>query len=215
VKLSVADQGVGIAPADLPKVFDPYDTTKREGRGLGLAVCYSIIRNHGGHITAASASGAGATFTVYLPASDRPVAAAQHSDEHHVRGSGRVLVMDDEEMVRMVTMEILRELGYEVESAREGGEAVERYLAASKSGRPFDAVILDLTIAGGMGGKETIGKLKAFDPAVKAIVSSGYSNDPIMANFRDHGFQDVIVKPYKSVDLSRVLHDLIHGAGDR
>jgi PAS domain S-box-containing protein len=212
VTLSVADRGKGIAPDDLPKIFDPYYTTKREGTGLGLAVCYSIVRNHGGHITVESAPGAGAVFTVYLPASDSSAATAHRAEEPHMRGSGRVLVMDDEEMIRMVTGEILTELGYEVEFAREGGEAVERYRAAKASGRPFDAVILDLTIAGGMGGRETIEKLRAEDPGVKAIVSSGYSNDPIMAHFRDYGFRDVIVKPYKSVDLSRKLHALVHGA---
>jgi PAS domain S-box-containing protein len=209
VKLSVSDQGAGITPEILPKVFDPYYTTKPGGSGLGLAVCYSIIRNHGGLITVGSEPGAGATFTVYLPASDRPAAAVQQTDDRHVRGSGRILVMDDEEMIRLVTGEILTELGYEVEFAREGGEAVERYRAARESGRPFDAVIMDLTIAGGMGGKDAIRKLLEYDPAVKAIVSSGYSNDPVMANYRDHGFRDVIVKPYKTIDLSRVLHALM------
>jgi CheY-like chemotaxis protein len=139
----------------------------------------------------------------------------QQADDRHVRGSGRVLVMDDEEMVRLVTGEILTELGYEVEFAREGGAAVERYRAARESGQPFDVVIMDLTIAGGMGGKDAIRKLLEYDPAAKAIVSSGYSNDPIMANFREHGFRDVIVKPYKTIDLSRVLHALIHGAAGR
>ena len=215
VKLTVTDHGVGIPQEHLAKVFDPYFTTKDKGTGLGLAVSYSIIRNHGGHILVESESGVGTTFTVYLPASDRNAADAQHAQDHLVRGSGRVLVMDDEEMVRLVTGEILGALGYEVEFACDGGEAIERYRNAKERGQPFDAVIMDLTIAGGMGGKDTIRKLLEYDPDAKAIVSSGYSNDPIMANFREHGFRDVIVKPYKTIDLSRVLHAMIHGAGGR
>ncbi len=213
VKLTIADEGIGIAPEHLSKIFDPYFTTKEKGSGLGLAVGYSIIRNHGGHILVESTPGRGTTFTVYLPASERTDVPAEHAQDVHIRGSGRVLFMDDEEMIRQVTGEILGALGYEVEFAREGGEAIERYRKARESGLPFDVVILDLTIAGGMGGKETIQKLRAYDPAVKAMVTSGYSNDPLMANFRDHGFRDVIVKPYKSVELSRKLHALMTGGG--
>jgi PAS domain S-box-containing protein len=209
VKLTVTDQGVGIPQEHLAKVFDPYFTTKEKGTGLGLAVSYSIIRNHGGHILVESEPGVRTTFTVYLPASDRTAADVQHAQDDLVRGSGRVLVMDDEEMVRLVTGEILGALGYEAEFACDGGEAIERYRNAKECGQPFDVVIMDLTIAGGMGGKDAIRKLLEYDPDVKAIVSSGYSNDPIMASFRDHGFSDVIVKPYKTVDLSRKLHALM------
>jgi PAS domain S-box-containing protein len=209
VKLTVTDHGVGIPREHLAKIFDPYFTTKEKGTGLGLAVSYSIIRNHGGHILVESEPGGGSTFTVYLPASDRTAADVQHAQDHLVRGSGRVLVMDDEEMVRRVTGEILGALGYEVDFARDGGEAIERYRNAKEGGQPFDVVLMDLTIAGGMGGKDAIRKLLEYDPAVKAIVSSGYSNDPVMANFRDHGFRDVIIKPYKAIDLSRVLHALM------
>jgi PAS domain S-box-containing protein len=209
VKLTVTDHGIGIPQEHLAKIFDPYFTTKEKGSGLGLAVSYSIIRNHGGHILVKSEPGVGTTFTVYLPASDRTAADVQHAQDHLVRGSGRVLVMDDEEMVRLVTGEILGELGYEAAFARDGGEAIECYRNAKESGQPFDAVIMDLTIAGGMGGKDAIRKLLEYDPAAKAIVSSGYSNDPVMANFRKHGFRDVIVKPYKTIDLSRVLHALM------
>jgi PAS domain S-box-containing protein len=215
VKLTVTDHGVGIPQEHLAKVFDPYFTTKEKGTGLGLAVSYSIIRNHGGHILVESEPGVRTMFTVYLPASDKTAADVQHAQDHLVRGSGRVLVMDDEEMVRLVTGEILGALGYEAEFARDGGEAIERYRNAKKCGQPFDVVIMDLTIAGGMGGKDAIRKLLEYDPDVKAIVFSGYSNDPIMANFREHGFRDVIVKPYKTIDLSRVLHALIDGAAGR
>jgi PAS domain S-box-containing protein len=215
VKITVTDHGVGIPQEHLAKVFDPYFTTKEKGTGLGLAVSYSIIRNHGGHILVESEPGVRTTFTVYLPASDRNAVDVQHAQDDLIRGSGRVLVMDDEEMVRLVTGEILGALGYEAEFACDGGEAIERYRNAKERGQPFDVVIMDLTIAGGMGGKDAIRKLLEYDPDVKAIVSSGYSNDPIMANFREHGFRDVIVKPYKTIDLSRVLHTLIHGAAGR
>ena len=212
VKLMVTDHGIGIPQEHLAKVFDPYFTTKEKGTGLGLAVSYSIIRNHGGHILVESEPGVGTTFTAYLPASDRTAADVQRAQDHLVRGSGRVLVMDDEEMVRQVTGELLEALGYEAAFASDGQEAIECYRKAKESGRPFDVVIMDLTIAGGMGGKDAIRKLLEYDPAAKAVVSSGYSNDPIMANFRAHGFRDVIVKPYKTIDLSRVLHGLMSAA---
>ncbi|MHB8843941.1 MAG: PAS domain S-box protein [Nitrospirota bacterium] len=213
VRIAIADQGSGIPAEHLPKIFDPYYTTKPSGSGLGLAVCYSIVKNHGGHIAVESPPGKGATFTVYLPACDKKDVPEQPALDVHLRGNGRVLVMDDDEMIRMVTGEVLLELGYEPEYACNGGEAIERYRQARESGRPFAIVIMDLTIVGGMGGKETIGKLREYDPGVKAIVSSGYANDPIMADFRDHGFSDVIVKPYKTVDLSKKLHALMAGSG--
>ena len=211
VKLTFADEGVGIQPEHLPRIFDPYFTTKEGGSGLGLAVSYSIIRNHGGHIRVESAPGRGTTATVYLPASTRTVDARPTDPDELVRGSGRVLFMDDEEMIRMVSGEILGTLGYEVEFAKEGREAVALYRQAREQGRPFDVVIMDLTIAGGMGGKEAIRLLREYDPGVKAIVSSGYSNDPIMARFQDHGFLDVIIKPYKSSELSAKLHRILTG----
>ncbi len=209
VKLTIADQGIGIPPDQLPKIFDPYYTTKKTGSGLGLAVIYSIIRNHGGCILVESRPGTGTIFTVYLPASATTAADALPAEEQHLTGSGRILFMDDEEMIRHVAGEILGTLGYDVEFACEGAEAIERYRKAREEGRPFDAVIMDLTISGGMGGKDTIGKLREYDPGVKAIVSSGYSNDPVMARYGDYGFKDVIAKPYKTAELSRKLHALI------
>ena len=213
VKLTITDQGIGIHPDQLPKIFDPYFTTKEKGSGLGLSVSYSIIKNHGGCILVESQPGTGTTVTVYLPASGKAAAEALSAEEQHITGSGRILFMDDEEMIRHVAGEILGVLGYDVEFAREGAEAIERYRTAREEGRPFDAVVMDLTISGGMGGKDAIGKLREYDPGVKAIVSSGYSNDPVMARYGDYGFKDVIVKPYKSAELSRKLHALVSGGG--
>jgi CheY-like chemotaxis protein len=213
IAVSIRDSGVGIAPQYVKKIFDPYFTTKEKGSGLGLSVSYSIIKNHGGCILVESQPGTGTTVTVYLPASGKAAAEALSAEEQHITGSGRILFMDDEEMIRHVAGEILGVLGYDVEFAREGAEAIERYRTAREEGRPFDAVVMDLTISGGMGGKDAIGKLREYDPGVKAIVSSGYSNDPVMARYGDYGFKDVIVKPYKSAELSRKLHALVSGGG--
>jgi PAS domain S-box-containing protein len=205
VAISVADQGAGIAPDHLALIFDPYFTTKEEGSGLGLAVCYSIVKNHGGTITVRSEPGRGAVFTVYLPASEAALPPAGHVRSGIVRGRGRVLVMDDEELVRNAAGAILTELGFEAAFARDGREAVDEYRRAYQEGAPYDVLIMDLTVPGGMGGRDALNELLAFDPQTKAIVSSGYHEDPIMANYRDHGFRDVIAKPYTATELSRTL----------
>jgi len=205
VAIAVSDRGGGIPAEHRSRIFDPYFTTKQEGSGLGLAVSYSIVKSHGGTITVDSEPGNGAVFTVYLPATDRPAAAACAAEPAMVRGSGRVLVMDDEDMVRDVAGAILAELGYEVGFARDGEEAVAVYLQAQKDGRPYDAVIMDLTVPGGMNGRDATRELLARDPAARVIVSSGYHQDPIMAHFRDHGFRDCIAKPYDVSVLSRTL----------
>jgi two-component system cell cycle sensor histidine kinase/response regulator CckA len=205
VTIAVLDKGAGIPEEHRSRVFDPYFTTKQEGSGLGLAVCYSIVLNHGGVITVDSKPGDGSLFTVYLPATDRAVVMQPETGPELVAGSGRVLVMDDEEMVRSVAGEIIRALGYEVVTARDGREAVELYRRSMQEGRPFDVLIVDLTIPGGMGGRDAIRELIAIDPNVRAIVSSGYHDDPIMANYREYGFRDVIAKPYDAATLSKAL----------
>lgn len=205
VKISIKDEGTGIPEDHIGKIFDPYFTTKPSGTGLGLSTSYSIVKNHNGYITVESRPGSGTTFFIYLPAS-REKALHRSRTEGAVPGKGRVLLMDDEEIVRTVAGIMLRDLGYDAEFARDGREAIETYKRAKASDRPFDAVIIDLTIPGGMGGKETIQKLTVLDPAVKAIVSSGYSNDPIMAEFKRYGFRGVVEKPYTLEELSQVLH---------
>jgi len=205
VKITLADQGTGIPDEYLRMIFDPYFTTKQNGSGLGLAVTYSIIKNHGGYIDVESKAGSGTAFTIYLPASDKPIENTKTEEEWRVAGKGKVLLMDDEEMVRDVGREMLKELGYVVGAVRNGSEAIDAYTAAKEAGDPFDAVVLDLTIPGGMGGKEAIKILREIDPSVVAIVSSGYSNDPVMANFGEYGFNAVVTKPYKVAELSQAM----------
>lgn len=211
VKIAITDTGVGIPRENLIRIFDPYFTTKEEGSGLGLATVYSIIKNHGGYITAESEIGAGTTFYIYLPASQKEVVSKKVAEEGPLHGKGNILVMDDEDVVRAVADAILTELGYDVEFAKDGNRAIELYKKAKDSGTPFDAVILDLTIPGGMGGKEVIKKLVEIDPDVKAIVSSGYSSDPIMSDFIKYGFKAVMAKPYRVAELSRIVHKVVTG----
>jgi CheY-like chemotaxis protein len=208
VKIQVKDQGSGISAEYLKKIFDPYFTTKHKGNGLGLAITHSIIRKHGGHIELTSTPGVGTTFNIYLPASASGAVMEKESDEDVsvFKGRGRVLIMDDEEIIREVAGELLSCMGCEVETANDGAEALEKYKMAHDAGEPFDAVIMDLTVPGGMGGKEAVKKLLEIDPGAKAIVSSGYSNDPIMARFREYGFCEVILKPYTVKSFSSVLH---------
>jgi PAS domain S-box-containing protein len=211
LKISVEDQGVGL-PADyLPKIFDPYFTTKQKGSGLGLSTAYSIVKNHRGYIAVKSKLGAGAAFQVFLPASDKKMVPQRVEDQRLVSGKGRILVMDDEEMVRQVLDKMLNHLGYEGEFARDGDEAIALFREAQRSAGAFAAVILDLTVPGGRGGKETLAQLLKIDPGVKAIVSSGYSEDPVMANFDRYGFSGIIAKPFKVPELGKVLHDVILG----
>lgn len=213
VEVSIRDTGVGIAAKDLPHIFEPYYTTKKSGSGLGLAVAYSVVRRHDGEIKVESAPGQGTTFHIYLPAADEQPVPEPGKPEEPVAGQGRILVMDDEEAIRMLATAALSRLGYEVETAADGAEAVELYRKAMVQKRPFSAVILDLTVRGGMGGGEAIRRLRDLDHNVKAIVSSGYSEDAIMANYREHGFVAAVEKPYRLQELSRVLQDVIAANG--
>ncbi len=210
VEVTVQDHGVGIPQDILDRIFDPYFTTKQKGSGLGLATSFSIIRNHGGYITAESRVAAGTKFHIYLPASTKLMPEKEGvTAEAPVKGEGRILVMDDEEIIRRLLDAELTDAGYEVELTADGAEAIEHYTKAKESGRPFDAVILDLTVPGGIGGVETIKKLLEIDPDIKAIVSSGYSADPLMANFRDYGFSGVVAKPYSVAQLEKTLRSIL------
>jgi PAS domain S-box-containing protein len=212
VKISVQDRGCGIPETNLDKIFDPYFTTKPTGSGLGLATVYSIIRKHGGLITVDSSVGTGTTFHIFLPASDNEPTESDPRKRPPDKGAGRILVMDDEEIIRDVACEILVHLGYETESCGNGEEALRLY-ERSMGTEPFAAVLMDLTIPGGMGGKETMKRLREIDPNVKGIVSSGYSNDPILAHYRDYGFRGVVLKPYDIGELGDALHKVIR-SGD-
>jgi len=173
--------------------------------GLGLTTCYSIVKNHAGLITVESEVGVGTTFHVTLPASEKKIVIEKPPMERLLAGKGRILVMDDEDAVRDVVGKMLQHLGYETEFARDGSEAVEIYKRAKSCRKPFDVAILDLTIPGGMGGDEAIKQLLDIDPDVKAIVSSGYSQDPQMTDFAQYGFKGVISKPYKIEELSETV----------
>ncbi len=210
IKISVKDKGIGIPKEDLPKVFDPYFTTKQKGSGLGLAITYSIIKKHGGYITLGSEVGVGTTFTIFLPALEKEIFVPKEVVEERLyTGKGRILLMDDQPGVRDTTGQMLNYLGYEVEVAKDGQEAIELYQKKKESGLGFDALILDLTVPGGMGGEEAVRKLHEIDPEVKAIVSSGYSNDPVISDFKRYGFNGVVAKPYEIKELSEVLDKVI------
>ena len=205
----IRDQGIGIQKEYLDKIFDPFFTTKEQGRGLGLATVFSIIKNHEGYITAESEAGAGTTFSVYLPALESQLI-SKRVDNIPIQGKGKVLVMDDEEMVRNVAGEMLKMLGYHVEFSSNGVEAIAFHKKAKESAEPFDVVIMDLTIPGEMGGKEAMSKLLEIDPGVKAVVSSGFSTDPIMADFKKYGFSGVITKPYRIQEMSEAMDAAMH-----
>jgi len=209
VRITIQDQGPGILPEHRARVFDPFFTTKHKGRGLGLATAYSIVRKHDGLIEADSKTEGGATFHVYLPASAQSTAPETEDASNLSSGQGRVLVMDDEPEILNFCHVALKRLGYQAELARDGEEAIRRYRDARESGRPFSAVIMDLTIPGGMGGKEAIKHLLELDPRARVIVSSGYSNDPVMAEFRKFGFLGVVAKPYEIRELAKVLQQVI------
>jgi PAS domain S-box-containing protein len=211
VKISFQDHGQGIPLNDLPKIFDPYFTTKKDGSGLGLSIVHSIVNNHEGHIEVDSVSGKGTTFHIYLPASlEKDLKKAPEAPQI-VKGSGKILVMDDEEMIRDFAKEMLENLGYDVVLAKEGEEAVTLFQAAKNNGTPFAAVFMDITVPGGMGGKEAIKEMLAIDPNVKGIVSSGYAKDPIMSYYKKYGFAGVVPKPYNLEEMSRELHRVLAG----
>jgi two-component system cell cycle sensor histidine kinase/response regulator CckA len=211
IEIAIEDHGIGIPKEHISRIFDPYFTTKNKSSGLGLATAHSIINKHGGHIAVDSEIGVGTIVHVYLPASKNQTSNSR-SKQATTRipiGEGKILVMDDEEMIRDMLGQMLGFLGYEVEVTSHGEEAIEKYAEAKEAGKPFDAVILDLTIPGNMGGKEAIKKLLEIDPGVKAIVSSGYSDDPIMADCKKYGFSAVAVKPYNVGKMGETLRSVI------
>lgn len=209
VKISIKDQGIGIPEKNLTKVFDPYYTTKQKGHGLGLATCYSIIKKHNGDIRIHSELGVGTTINIYLPASSEEAVAKKALPPSALLGQGRILIMDDEVIVRETLGRMLKYLDYNIAFASDGQEAIDLYLIAQELGEPYDAVIMDLTVAGGMGGKEAVQRLLKMDAQAKVLVSSGYSNDPVMADFNKYGFCGVIPKPYDIYKVNQVLYEVI------
>ena len=221
LKITFADEGIGIPGELLPKIFDPYFTTKemgaRNGLGLGLTVCYSVLKNHGGHITVNSQPGKGASFIFYLPT--RMALAADMGkviNENGVNktlstGTMRVLIMDDEHHIRLIERAYLERLGYEVTDVKDGQEAIDTYREALQSGTPFDLVMLDLTVRQGLGGRLAMVGLLKIDPSIKAIIASGYVDDPVIENYADFGFQGALTKPFKIEVMKYLAEKILHG----
>lgn len=210
VKITIKDHGIGIPEKYLSKIFDPYWTTKKTGSGLGLATSYSIIRNHDGYIDVESQIGVGSTFYIYLPALSEMILTEKEELVYEpIMGKGNILLMDNDDMVRELATKMLETAGYSVTKANDGGEAIRLYREAMESRHPYDVVILDLTVPGGMGGKEAMKFLLKIDPNIKAIASSGYSNDSIMSEYKKYGFTAVIAKPYKVRELSEIVSKVI------
>ncbi len=208
---SFRDEGSGMTPEIVQKVFDPYFTTKPYGKGLGLSVVHSIVTRHGGLVKVESLPGKGSNFIFFLPAelpekngvADKPVEPQRPEVDSCSRA--HVLLMDDEFLIREVTRKMLEVFGYEVDDASDGNEAIEKYLASRQNGRPFDVVIMDLTVRAGMGGLEATTKILAADPAARIIVSSGYSTDAVVADYSRHGFAGCLSKPFQIDDLKNEL----------
>jgi signal transduction histidine kinase/ActR/RegA family two-component response regulator len=209
LRISVSDQGVGISRKDMPSIFDPFFTTKQRGSGLGLTTVFSVVKNHGGHVDVDSTVEVGTTFHVYLPALGKTEEGQDKGPQRPITGDGRILLVDDEEIIRKAAGKALTRLGYEVEFAKDGAEGVEIYGKAMNTERSFDAVIMDLTIPGGMGGREALKELLRIDPQARVIASSGYSNDSIFSRYREYGFRGIIAKPYKIEELGKTLSEAV------
>jgi PAS domain S-box-containing protein len=211
VRIAFRDTGVGIALENLQKIFDPYFTTKEGGTGLGLATTYFVVKQHAGFVRCESTPGRGATFHVFLPASDKTPSPSSSPPKPAGRAKGRILVMDDDPKVRAVVELLLRDVGYETVGTASGTDALEVYLREQAAGRPFAVVIMDLTVPGGDGGKETIGKLLAVDKDARVVVVSGYSNDPVLADHRRYGFAGMLTKPFRAEALLSLVQSLLAG----
>lgn len=207
IKISVADQGPGISSDDLPKIFDPYYTTKDKSHGLGLATAYSIVKNHDGHITVESQEGVGTCFHIFLPAANE--LPPPKEKQELTPTVGRILIIEDNEFIAQSLAEILSMNGYTSEWVSDGSQGLDLYQEGMRGDKKISAVIMDLTIPGGMGGKETIKRLRQMDPQVIALVISGYSNDPVMSNYREYGFSGALSKPFNFDDLLAELQRLL------
>jgi len=212
IRISIQDEGIGIDPKTLERIFDPYFTTKHTGSGLGLATSFSIIHKHGGHIDVASELGKGTTFTLYLPASESPSFIPNQpilAPPPTFPTAPKILILDDEDVIRMVIPRWLRRWGCLVETTADGRQAIDLYQQSLKNGAPFDVMILDLTIPGGIGGQEVLKEVLAMEPSAKAIVSSGYAEGSVMSNFAFYGFKGVLAKPYTEEQLQEVLRQVL------
>ncbi len=209
IGITISDQGIGIPPEFLDKIFDPYFTTKESGTGLGLASSYSIIKNHNGLLTVSSQINIGTVFEIYLPVSEKQTRTKPNEGQDEFKGRGKILIMDDEDIIREMAVRILTRFGYTVEEASDGKEAIQKYEAAFHTGKTFDLVILDLTIPGGMGGRENIEHIRRTDPKSILVVSSGYSNDDLMANPEKFGINAVLSKPYTIESMTKIVREVL------
>jgi len=209
VYVAIHDNGIGIPNENLGKIFDPYFTTKSTGSGLGLATSYSIIRSHGGMLSVGSELGKGSVFSFTIPAVNDEEKDDESQLRHIKMGQGKILIMDDEVQIRKVLGEMVEVCGYTFQTVQNGEEAIHMFSRAKDAGVPFSAVILDLTIPGGLGGKDVMSQLLKMDPHVKAIVASGYSQDPVLANYQEYGFKGRVAKPFNLADLSVVLSEVL------
>jgi nitrogen-specific signal transduction histidine kinase/ActR/RegA family two-component response regulator len=211
VEITIDDEGAGMTTEVAERLFEPYFTTKETGSGLGLSICHSIISQHKGTIRVTSAPGAGSTFTILLPVSSEKKAADKKQQKGEIisQKGARILVMDDEEMVRTIASEMLLHLGLEPEMVNDGEQAIICYREAMNQGRKFDLVIMDLTIPGGMGGKSAVQEILKLDPAARVIVASGYSNDPVMSAFEKYGFCAAVIKPFQLQELAEVVNSAL------
>jgi CheY-like chemotaxis protein len=209
VTLSIRDEGGGIDPEYLHRIFDPFFTTKEQGSGLGLAISYSIIKKHGGHLIVNSEPGHGATFQIYLPATEKIPLPIATPAKNEFRGKGKLLVIDDKEYIRIVAQNMLVDMGFSVVTAADGESGLYHFRKATHDGAPFTGVILDLTIPGGKSGTEIARELNQIDPAARVIVSSGYSDDPVMASPSRYGFSGRLSKPYTFEEFGKVLEEVL------
>jgi len=209
VMIEVSDSGIGMPPEVISKIFDPFFTTKQKGSGLGLSTVFSIIKRHEGYVTVESEPEKGTSFLIYLPATEKEKEEKEKTEKKLLKGRGKILIMDDKSFVRNTTVKALRLFGYEVEGAVDGEEAIKEFKKANEGDKPFDVVILDLTIPGGMGGEDTLKELREIDPKIKAIVSSGYSEDPVMSEYKKHGFNAIVNKPYQYEELVEAVRKLM------
>jgi two-component system, cell cycle sensor histidine kinase and response regulator CckA len=211
IRIAIDDQGLGIEPKNLPHVFDPFFTTRDSSSGMGSTTAWSIVKRHGGHIAVESEQGVGSVFEIYLPSSTSSETVGQVKTVDSVPPNMNILVMDDDDMVCDIAGHILTHLGHRAIFAADGDEAVKLFGAAINNGDPFDMVILDLTIPGGMGGKQAIVEIRQADPTVKALVASGYSNDPVLADCKHFGFDGVVTKPFNVDGLRQSMAQVYSG----
>jgi CheY-like chemotaxis protein len=208
IQIEFKDNGPGYSKEKLKRIFDPYYLFGQEGSDLGLAVSYSIIKRHNGFISVQSEPGGGACFTIYLPTIKDNNTVQEYIPMIEEKGN-KIILMDDEVHITELIGEMLKEMNYEVETAKNGAEVLELYTTALQTGQPFDLVIMDLTVPGEMGGREAISHLLKIDPSVKAIVSSGYSNDPVMSDCKKYGFSGMVSKPYKIEELCQEINRVL------